>query len=168
MRRGLSLALEKVLHENFGHSDKGKPSNCFKDSPPEFSKPQLVTGVEKDSPREPSVAAIRAFPENELSEIPDPPEFDLPDGSKEERWSWLREKVGACPTCQSELNPNGKVVFGSGNLNAELFLCGEAPGAEEERGLPFAGPAGELLTAIIEVMGLSWDSVYLGNIITGD
>ena len=160
------LALEKVLHENFGHSEpKVNQAIASKDSPPEFSKPQLVTGVEKDSPREPSVAAIRAFPENELSEIPDPPEFDLPDGSKEERWSWLREKVGACPTCQSELNPNGKVVFGSGNLNAELFLCGEAPGAEEEqRGLPFVGPAGELLTKIIEAMGLSRDSVYLGNI----
>ena len=58
------------------------------------------------------------------------------------------------------------MVFGTGNLDADLFLCGEAPGAEEEQqGLPFVGPAGELLNRIIEAMGLSRESVYIGNIL---
>lgn len=160
------LALEKVLHEKFGRSEPTGPGAItHKESSPEVSNPGRVPETEKESGRDPSAAPIRAFPENDFSEIPDPPEFDLPDGSKEERWGWLREKVESCPTCLSELNPNGKVVFGSGNLNADLFLCGEAPGAEEEQqGLPFVGPAGELLTKIIEAMGLSRESVYLGNI----
>ena len=89
--------------------------------------------AEKEEGGESPAAVIRAFPDNEPFEIPDPPEFDLPDGSKEERLGWLREKVESCPTCLSELNPNGKVIFGCGDPDADLFLCGEAPGAEEEQ-----------------------------------
>ena len=51
-------------------------------------------------------------------------------------------------------------------MDAEIFFCGEAPGAEEEQqGEPFVGPAGNLLDRIIEAMGISRDSVYLGNIL---
>lgn len=78
----------------------------------------------------------------------------------------MRKKVLECETCNAELNPSGKVVFGEGNLDAELFLCGEAPGAEEEvAGSPFVGPAGELLVKILSAMGLSREKVYLGNIL---
>ena len=44
--------------------------------------------------------------------LPQPPVFQLPEGTKESRWEWLREKVLECETCNAELNPNGKVVFG--------------------------------------------------------
>jgi uracil-DNA glycosylase len=160
------LSLERVLQEKFGRPESRKPeAKAPKPSSPRVSDPDRGPEAEKEEVVESPTAVIRAFPENELSEIPDPLEFDLPDGSKEERWGWLREKVESCPTCLSELNPNGKVVFGCGNLDSDLFLCGEAPGAEEEQqGLPFVGPAGELLTKILEAMGLSRDSVYLGNI----
>lgn len=98
--------------------------------------------------------------------LPPPPSFEIPDGNKEEKWEWLRKKVLECETCNAELNPSGKVVFGEGNLDAELFLCGEAPGAEEEvAGSPFVGPAGELLVKILSAMGLSREKVYLGNIL---
>ena len=47
-----------------------------------------------------------------------------------------------------------RVVFGSGNANADLMFVGEAPGAEEDRqGLPFVGRAGGLLTRMLEEMG---------------
>lgn len=58
------------------------------------------------------------------------------------------------------------VVFGSGNTNADLVFVGEAPGAEENRqGLPFVGAAGQLLTRMIEAMGLTREDVYIANII---
>lgn len=58
------------------------------------------------------------------------------------------------------------VVFGSGNPDADLMFIGEGPGAEEDRrGLPFVGPAGELLTKIIEAIGLARDDVYIANIV---
>ncbi|MFL6195063.1 MAG: uracil-DNA glycosylase [Thermoanaerobaculia bacterium] len=59
-----------------------------------------------------------------------------------------------------------KVVFGSGNPEADLMLIGEAPGAEEDRqGLPFVGPAGELLTKIIQAMDLRREDVYIANVV---
>ena len=99
--------------------------------------------------------------------LPAPPDFELPEGSKQEKWEWLRQKVFDCETCKSELNPDGKIVFGEGDLDADIFLCGEAPGADEETaGVPFVGPAGDLLMKILAAMGLDRDKVYIGNILT--
>ena len=58
------------------------------------------------------------------------------------------------------------LVFGAGNPQAEVVFVGEAPGADEdEQGLPFVGRAGQLLTKIIEAMGLSRKDVYICNIL---
>jgi len=97
--------------------------------------------------------------------FPSPPDFTLPEGDKDTQWKWLKERVASCEICNRELNPGGKIVFGSGNLDAELFFCGEAPGPEEEKqGEAFVGPAGDLLNRIIEAMGTSRESVYFANI----
>ncbi len=46
------------------------------------------------------------------------------------------------------------------------MFIGEGPGAEEDRqGLPFVGPAGELLNKIIEAIGLRREQVYIANIV---
>ena len=104
--------------------------------------------------------------QSSLPSLPKPPVLELPEGTKTEQWNWLKEKVLNCETCASQLNPNAQVVFGTGNLDTDLFLCREAPGAEEEKkGLPFVGPAGELLERIIEAMGMNREAVYLGNIL---
>lgn len=59
-----------------------------------------------------------------------------------------------------------RVVFGSGDPDADLMFIGEGPGAEEDRqGLPFVGRAGELLTKIIQAIGLERDQVYIANIV---
>ena len=93
------------------------------------------------------------------------PSFAIPEGSKREQWEWLRDKVLSCPVCNNHVKPGKKVVFGTGNIDADIFFCGEAPGADEEiKGEPFIGPAGQLLTKIISVMGLSRQDVYIGNI----
>ena len=58
------------------------------------------------------------------------------------------------------------LVFGDGNPNAQIVFVGEAPGADEdEQGLPFVGRAGQLLTKIIEAMGLRRKDVYICNIL---
>lgn len=64
-------------------------------------------------------------------------------------------KAFAQDICECQNCPLGKTrkkfVFGSGNPQAEVVFVGEAPGADEdERGLPFVGRAGQLLTKIIE------------------
>lgn len=97
--------------------------------------------------------------------LPPPPRIELPAGDKHEQWTWLQERVLQCETCRNQVKPGKQVVFGVGNLDADIFFCGEAPGADEEvQGEPFVGPAGQLLTRIIQAMGLSREAVYIGNI----
>jgi DNA polymerase len=57
-------------------------------------------------------------------------------------------------------------VFGVGNPAADLMFVGEAPGADEDiQGEPFVGRAGQLLTKIIEAIGLSRSDVYIANVL---
>ena len=94
-----------------------------------------------------------------------PPVVMLPSGTKAEQWVWLKARVLSCPNCLKHVPEGRKPVFGSGNLDADIFFCGEAPGAEEEeQGEVFVGRAGQLLTKIIEAMGLRRSDVYIGNI----
>jgi len=59
------------------------------------------------------------------------------------------------------------IVFGSGNLKAQLVFVGEGPGADEdEQGLPFVGRAGQLLTDMIEKgLKIPRSEVYICNIV---
>ena len=58
------------------------------------------------------------------------------------------------------------MVFGVGDIDAELMFVGEAPGADEDlQGEPFVGKAGQLLTKIIEAMGFTREEIYIGNVL---
>ncbi|HEX7539236.1 MAG TPA: uracil-DNA glycosylase, partial [Syntrophales bacterium] len=58
------------------------------------------------------------------------------------------------------------LVFGEGSAKARLVFVGEAPGEEEDnQGRPFVGRAGQLLTKIIDAMGLKREEVYICNIL---
>ncbi len=77
----------------------------------------------------------------------------------------LGEFVQNCTRCRLAEGRN-RVVFGSGDPQAGLMFIGEGPGAEEDRrGLPFVGRAGELLTKIIQAIGLTRDQVYIANVV---
>jgi uracil-DNA glycosylase len=77
----------------------------------------------------------------------------------------MAEVVAACRRCRL-CEGRQKTVFGSGDPHADLMFIGEGPGAEEDRqGLPFVGRAGELLTRIIEAIGMTRDQVYIANIV---
>ncbi len=57
-----------------------------------------------------------------------------------------------------------KLVFGAGNAAADLMFVGEAPGArEDELGLPFVGPAGQLLDKLLGEIGLERKDVFINN-----
>lgn len=78
----------------------------------------------------------------------------------------LRTKIENCKLCAELAKTRNKTVFGSGSLQAKLVFVGEAPGADEdEQGLPFVGRAGQLLTKIIEAMGLTRDQVFICNVL---
>lgn len=123
-----------------------------------------AAGTEVAKKKAPSkVLSVPAKPE--LASFPPPPVVALPEGNKQARWDALLRQVMEDPVCRAHVRPGKKVVLGVGNLDAKLFFCGEAPGAdEEEQGEPFVGPAGQLLTKMIQGMGLSRKEVYIGNI----
>lgn len=71
-----------------------------------------------------------------------------------------------CSRCKLHTLGRTQVVFGVGNPRADLMFVGEAPGHDEDlQGIPFVGRAGQLLTKIIEAIGLTRDDVYIANII---
>ena len=78
----------------------------------------------------------------------------------------IREDIGDCTRCKLHAQGRTQIVYGVGNPNAELMFVGEAPGGDEDiQGIPFVGRAGQLLTKIIEAIGLKRDDVYIANVI---
>ncbi len=90
----------------------------------------------------------------------------LPEKTDErETLDAIRGHLGDCQRCGLAGGRN-TIVFGDGNPSADLMFVGEAPGRDEDRqGLPFVGRAGQLLTKIIEAIGLRREDVYIANIL---
>jgi len=131
-------------------------------------KPKAPIGFNSSAP----LAAPKSVPEPGFSVAFNgeaAPSSSLPTLSPEARmaaFADLRARVLACVKCQHLAASRKNVVFGVGNISAELMFVGEAPGADEDiQGEPFVGRAGQLLTKIIETMGLTRESVYIANIL---
>ncbi|MDR1192395.1 MAG: uracil-DNA glycosylase [Verrucomicrobiales bacterium] len=86
------------------------------------------------------------------------------------------EKAAELEKLAAEINANREyramfkyaknMVFGVGTPDAQIMFIGEAPGADEDaQGEPFVGRAGQLLTKMIQAMGLQRANVYIGNIL---
>ena len=74
-------------------------------------------------------------------------------------------KTSATARAASSTGRAKQIVFG-GSPSADLMFVGEAPGADEDiQGIPFVGRAGQLLTKMIEAMGLKRDDVYIANVL---
>lgn len=77
----------------------------------------------------------------------------------------IRRDLGECLRCKLSTGRKN-IVFGAGSGRARLVFVGEGPGYDEDRqGEPFVGAAGQLLTKIIQAMGLSREDVYICNIV---
>ncbi len=77
----------------------------------------------------------------------------------------IRRELGDCRRCKL-CTGRKNLVFGVGNPRAELVFVGEGPGEQEDlQGVPFVGPAGELLTKMIQAMGFTRDQVYICNVV---
>jgi DNA polymerase len=77
----------------------------------------------------------------------------------------IREDIGDCTRCRLHKGRT-KLVFGVGNVNADLMFVGEGPGADEDaQGEPFVGRAGQLLNNMISAMGIKREDVYIANVV---
>jgi DNA polymerase len=97
-------------------------------------------------------------------------ERELPLGHEPFAWpapalKRLEAEIDGCTRCKLAKG-RSTIVFGSGNPDARLVLIGEGPGEEEDRqGKPFVGRAGQLLTKMLESVGIARDEVYICNIV---
>lgn len=76
----------------------------------------------------------------------------------------LNKKMLKCSLCALCSN-RGRVVFGSGNSDAQILFVGEAPGKkEDELGIPFVGSSGRILDKALESIHLKREDIYITNI----
>lgn len=107
------------------------------------------------------VEGLRVFG---VTAVPAEPRTDAAP-SKASRLLRLARAVAACTRCPLYRTRTHAVV-GDGTPQARLVFVGEAPGREEDlRGVPFVGAAGQLLTKMIEAMGLRREDVYICNVL---
>ncbi len=93
------------------------------------------------------------------------PSPQAPTEGRRERLLAVEEEARGCTAC-GLCRGRQTVVFGAGAEDASLMFVGEGPGAQEDRqGLPFVGPAGQLLTRIIRAIDLRREDVYITNVV---
>lgn len=86
-------------------------------------------------------------------------------GDKPSALKLIREDIGECTRCRLHKGRTN-LVFGVGNVNADLMFVGEGPGADEDaKGEPFVGRAGQLLNNMISAMGIKREDVYIANVV---
>ena len=118
--------------------------------------------AEQDQPILMSSELMTAEPEPES--VPSSPSLPVIQ-DKSSALAAIREDIGDCTRCRLHQGRN-KLVFGVGNMNAELMFVGEGPGADEDaQGEPFVGRGGQLLNNIISAMGLKREEVYIANVV---
>ena len=89
----------------------------------------------------------------------------MPKSPQEAQLENLARGIRRCRKCPLHKNRT-QAVPGEGPCPARVFLLGEAPGArEDEVGRPFVGRSGQLLTKIIESIGLKREDVYIANVL---
>jgi DNA polymerase len=77
----------------------------------------------------------------------------------------LRATALGCTACRLA-EGRTQVVFGDGDLQADVVFVGEAPGQrEDEQGIPFVGPSGKLLDRLLGEIGLERSDVYISNVV---
>lgn len=86
-------------------------------------------------------------------------------GDKNAALNVIREDIGDCTRCRLSKGRK-QIVFGVGNIDADIMFIGEGPGADEdEQGEPFVGRAGQLLNNMITAMGIKREDVYIANVV---
>lgn len=146
-----------------GERESGKAGTNRPDHPPAPIPKEHAAAVPAHKPSEPFVAP---HPDASSESTVPAPQTEIRNSRKAAAFAALRERVSVCVKCAHLAASRKNVVFGVGNIDAQLMFVGEAPGADEDaRGEPFVGRAGELLTKMIQAMGLQRSEVYIANIL---
>lgn len=121
---------------------------------------RVVTPAHDPSP---APAAARApAPAHEPAAAP---AHALPLDERRRRLDVLAAEAAVCTRCELH-HGRTRSVFSRGAIDTTLAFVGEGPGYnEDQEGLPFVGPAGQLLDRMIGAMGFGRDEVYVCNVV---
>jgi DNA polymerase len=82
-----------------------------------------------------------------------------------EKLAEIAQEISQCALCALHTGRT-HTVPGEGPASAKIMLIGEGPGYHEDRkGRPFVGPAGQFLSDLLNLAGLSREDVFIGNVI---
>ena len=131
-------------------------------APPVAAPPYPQESTQRRQHGVKSAAAPFAPPDSLFGELAAPaPSLPLSTETLEDIWRDIGADCTRCALCSGRT----QVVNTHGNPKARLMFVGEAPGADEDaQGKPFVGRAGQLLTKMIEAMGLKREEVIIGNV----
>lgn len=86
--------------------------------------------------------------------------------NKQQELDRLKAQIVTDKTCEDLAAQATQLVFGDGNIDADLVFIGEAPGKNEDlQGKPFVGAAGKFLNEMLEMIGLKREDIYITNIV---
>ncbi len=126
------------------------------------TEPAAREPARASAPPEPGPARPAPLPP---SGEPRPPEAAPPALAANAELEVIRAEVAACQSCPLH-SQRSNTVLSRGSGRSRLMFIGEGPGEEEDRqGLPFVGPAGQLLDRMIGAMNLDRDDVYVCNVV---
>ena len=84
---------------------------------------------------------------------------------KQKKLDALTQKIVDDKVCEDLAKQATQLVFGDGNIDADIVFIGEAPGKNEDiQGKPFVGAAGKFLNEMLEMIGLKREDIYITNI----
>jgi uracil-DNA glycosylase family 4 len=155
------VSLDRQAREAILHFAAAKPMG----KPSPASAPASASASASDAaprPRAASAAASSSAPAAKPLSVPPA----MRTGPKQDQLDQLAARIRA----ELAVHPfpifRSNIVFGEGNPDAAILFIGEAPGAEEDKaGRPFVGRAGQLLTKMIQAMGIEREQVYIANIL---
>ena len=135
-----------------------RPATTFYDRPAPTPPTATPAREMRDSP--PSAPAADGATAGKTETVPAPaPDLTGLDLAQ------LEQQVATCRRCGLHQGRT-QTVFADGSPRTRLMFIGEGPGEDEDRqGKPFVGRAGQLLTKMIEAMGLKRDEVYIANVV---
>lgn len=139
-------------------------------APRRASTDETVTGIQEKETAE--VATAKPAPPAQSRAVPKlplmgrgPSLFEAAERVEGDSLERICGELAGCTRCKLHRRRTN-IVFGVGNPHADLVFVGEGPGHDEDvQGIPFVGRAGQLLTQMINAMGLSREDVYIANVV---
>ena len=126
--------------------------------------PEVMHRLQSGKPTRPLVTAVEAV--KSAASVEPVASAQIVESKECGNLEEVRHWLGDCTRCRLS-EKRTKIVFGSGNPNAELMFIGEGPGRDEDlQGEPFVGKAGQMLTKMIEGgYKKTREDVYIANVV---